>query len=476
MKISSLGFSKKTSKPSISPIPINDFLKPLVEGLKKNIEGIGKITPPKTGFRALIQSNAPRQDDPYESGWTFLINEKDSAIGQEIIDVIQPLATYRKMDDVNSPLVFNNTPENFWVEWISKYALLKKGRQMQPPKYILIIGSPNEIPFEFQSMLSDVAFVGRLDFDDIKELETYTEKVKRMEKGNLVEKEVTFFATDHEINASGCYDPTHYNQSDIDTHLVPEINGLNFKPNKLLKNNATKKDLLDNLQKSKPCSVYASCWGVNASGETLDVQKQLTGSLCCQGDYSKGFDPNLVLTSQEIPDTPFLEGGLFFQQSSFSYGSPAISSLSHWVSDGENLGIPKQLAPTDFVAPLPKRLVYHKHGPLAFVGHLDELLAYGYAQEETPGAERRERIEPTRAALNDILKGRPIGYALNQMTMRRSVLNTQISNNINKVITAFLKASTDAARLKVALPMSNLFLMRNEVKNYMIFGDPAVRL
>jgi hypothetical protein len=477
MKISSLGLSKKTSKQSIAPIPVNDFLKPLIEGLKKNIIDVGKITEPRAGFRALAQKVAPRLDDPYESGWTFLINDKNSTRGKEIINAIEPLAAYRAMDDASSPLVLNDIPEEFWVEWITKYTLLKKGKQRQPPKYILIIGDPNEIPFEFQSMLSDVAFVGRLDFDDIEELKTYSEKVKKMEEQDkLVEKEVTFFATDHEINSSGCYDPTHYNQSDIDTYLVPEISGLEFKPNKLLKNNATKKDLLDNLQKSRPCIAYASCWGVNASDEALNVQKQVTGALCCQGDYSKGFNPDLVLTAGEIPEDPFLEGGLFFQQSSFSYGSPAISSLSHWVSDGESLGIKKQLAPTDFVAPLPKRLVYHKRGPLAFIGHLDELLAYGYAKNETPGAERRERIEPIRAVLNDILNGRPIGYALNQMTMRRSVLNTSIANNINKTITAFLNADTDEARLRVALPMANLFLMRNEVKNYMIFGDPAVRL
>ena len=483
MKVAASGISHKTKKSSFKPIIVDDFRKKILEGLKKNSAEIKPEDVDRgVAFRALEPVDAANPAKPEEAGWTFLINKKDS-LGEQIIEAIHPLARYRGMDGVDSPLIFNDTPEEFWGKWIDKYLLLRKGEHKQPPKYVLIIGGPNSIPIEFQSRLSNEAFVGRIDFDDVKQVKAYAEKVKGIEESDkaFVNKEVAFFATDHGISNSGvCYYPTHFSRFDVEKELVPNVDRLNkgFKPNPLIEADATKQNLRKSIQDSKPCLVYASSWGMFAPGESMDLQKKITGAICCQGDPEKVSYKDLLLTADDISsDAPFLEGGVFFQHSSFSYGAPAVSDLNQWISEAEKWEIPKQIAPTDFVAALPKKLVFHPKGPLAFIGHFDEVLSYTYALGEDSHEEARpERLQPISKTIEHLLLGRPVGFALGDMNQRYHGLSIELADlsaKLNKKNKSGAEKEKEPDQLK---RLSDLFLQWYEAKNYMIFGDPAVRL
>ena len=83
------------------------------------------------------------------------------------------------MDFKAEPLDDNGEGPEEWADWqTDNYSDLIDKK----PFYILILGGPKEVPFHFQSMLSTMAAVGRLDFDSMDDLSTYVEKIIRLEK------------------------------------------------------------------------------------------------------------------------------------------------------------------------------------------------------------------------------------------------------------------------------------------------------
>ncbi|HUT05325.1 MAG TPA: hypothetical protein VMW74_01365 [Nitrosopumilaceae archaeon] len=482
MKVSPHGFGFTTKESSFRPIIYDEFRRKIIMGIRENQAQLH-------GLQIQAKAAPPRKTTsdisiPEEAGWTFLINS-NHPLRNQIIDAIQPLAIHREMDRSRVPLLYDGQPEQFWTSWINDYRMLSRGSFREPPKYILIIGDPQSIPFGLQAKLSIVAFVGRLDFDDVNEIRTYAEKVIRIENSDtgFVNRETTFFTTDQGINSSGCYDPTHFNRFDVEKELIPNVDGLasklelpnNFSANKLSESDATKNELQHSIKDSTPGLVLTSSWGMCAPGENMALQKEFGGAICCQGNPDKIPYKDLLFTAADVLPEPFLEGGVFIQQSSFSYGTPSSSELHNWISRDDNWQMPRQIAPTTFVSSLPKKLIFHPKGPLAFIGHLDEMLSYTIAEDEDFQMEDREkRMKSLSFVIENILRGTPIGYALKNMKEEYSLLNDAIVD-VSGYLVNELNQGKDIEESKQK-QFSDLMLQRHKTKNFMIFGDPAVRI
>ena len=479
MKISAHGFGYTTKESSFRPIIYDEFRKKIIKGIKENqTRGAptGKSSPP----RKLTSDPAI----PEEAGWTFLINS-NHPLRNQIIDAIQPLAIHREMDRTRIPLLYDGQPEQFWTSWINEYRMLSRGQFREPPKYILIIGDPQSVPLGFQAKLSIVAFVGRLDFDDVNEIKAYAEKIIRIENSDagFVNRETTFLTTDHGVNSSGCYDPTHFSRFDIEKELIPNVDSLasklelqnKFSTNKLSESDATKNELQHSIKESTPGLVFTSSWGMCAPGENMALQKEFGGAICCHGNPDEVPYKDLLFTAEDVSTDPFLEGGVFFQESSFGYGTPSSSELHNWISQKDNWQMPKQIAPTTFVSALPKKLVFHRSGPIAFIGHLDEMLSYTIAEDEDFQKDDREkRMSSISFAIENILLGTPIGYSLKKMKEEYSLLNdsiVELGGGIVKDLNQGREIEDSQQK-----QFSDLMLQRHRTKNYMIFGDPAARI
>jgi len=478
LKVSGHGGKFKSKESSFSPIVLDEFRKKIIEGLKEkhtpktttDEKGKGMGGPPQVGFNPA---------DPEQAGWTFLVNNTDSVAASAIQNAIRPLAIHRGKFDFNRPLIFKNEAEENWLRLIGEYKIQTESQ------YILIIGDLQSIPLDFQNLLSTDAFVGRLDFDDVNEIKTYAEKIVRIETSGsgFVNKEATFFATDQGVNSSGCYDPTHFTRFDVEKELIPNVDALTlkntlpnkFSTNKLTETDATKENLKHSIKESTPGLVLTSSWGLCAPGEDLGLQKKIGGAICCQPEHGDVPFEKLLFTANDVLSEPFLEGGVFFQQSSFGFGTPSVSEIYKWIRTDDEWGLTKDIAPTSFVSALPKKLIFHPKGPLAFIGHFDEMLSYTIASEDDFQLEdRKTRMNSMSFAIENILLGAPVGYALKKIKADFNTINNRIAA-ISGPLVSDLRLGKEVEDSRIE-EFSDLMLKRHKTKNYMIFGDPAVRI
>jgi len=452
-----------------------------MESIKQNAEEINSLArSSKIALNIRVAGSKPsiNYNNPREAGWTYLVNENDPQ-RHDIIREISPLAEHRGMEHPEQPLIFSDETLFEWDSWLlSKYKSPEQPDR-QPPHYILVVGGPGQVPFEFQSHLDIAASVGRIAFDSIGDLKAYVQKVVRLEEAAeqhdsaAVERKAVFFATDHgyAIPRTREYpDPTMFSRRHLAQPLAEKVNELGFEITMLEGENATKAQLMASLSGAGPAVVFTASHGLAVNDiADLELQRALNGAIICQNAKGEsGLERAGLLSADDVPlDEPFLEGGVFFQFACFGYGTPAESDFAHWA------GGRKQNAQADFVAALPKKLLAHPRGPVAFIGHLDVAKLRGYTEVTDPDAEAHwsTRREPFDALINELLSSyRPAGRAMERMNKSYGERNDTIAR-----IQDLLERNklTDTTSFREELVDS--YILRNDAKNYMVFGDPAVR-
>jgi len=465
MQIMGLGIDYQTGELLVKPMDSTAFARKILESLNKNSKDftqLANVGSQTLTFRGEVERRPVDQGNPREAGWTYIVNENDPD-REEISKILRPLAEYRGMKDPESPMVFNGEAEEEWFDWLQDnyYSV----EHMERPYYIAIVGGPDKIPFKFQSLLDMATAVGRLDFNSLDDLKAYVEKVIRLEEmpEPVVDRKALVFAPDY-----GSQDPTHFSRLYMAEPLAEYIcDNCQLQTSTMSGDMATKSKLTSALLSEKPALVYTASHGMGAIGQPLDIQKRFNGAICCQ---RKEGDPlgKWLFTADDVPlDRPYLEGSVFFQFACFGYGTPAESDYSHWLDK------PELNCEQDFVAALPKKLLSHPRGPIAYVGHLDTAFLHGFDDPNNPYPAGRwhSRMSPFIKAVNGLLfDTQPIGLTMNEMNARYGIGNAQLSNFLDQVqrgkktFEAYINWLVDT------------FITRSDAQNYMIFGDPAVRL
>ena len=466
MQVTPFGINYSTRKILLDPIPdieLGQAILDAYEGNRVELEDLRKAQRGATE-RGEAKRIVVDPGDPRSAGWTILVNQKDPDRAA-LLDAIKTLARQRGW--AGAPLFYNGEKPYEWYDWVSNnYSPLDANR----PFYILILGGPKQVPFLFQAFLATVAAVGRLDLDSPADVRAYAEKIVRLENaGEPVNKrEAIFFATNHGKNAAGFFDPTYYSHHHLAAPLAQQVQDTHHVPVKtLFAQDATKANLAETLLKSKPALVFTASHGLGAPDETLKRQMLLNGAVCCQ-DAPSDDDAAWLFGAWDVPtQDAFLEGALFFQFACFGYGTPAQSDFAHWDARVGRAVNAKQ----DFVAALPKKLLAHPHGPLAFVGHLDIALLHGFEDPDNPGtaaAPWHVRVSPFTNAVRLLLQVNPVGYALRAMNERYNQLNQNLTTFFDKVQRKEIQADANLQKRLV-----DTFLSRSDAQNYMICGDPG---
>ena len=411
----------------------------------------------KLAFEGGMEVRSIDLENPREAGWTYIVNEKDPQ-KEEISKILQPLAKYRGMKDPESPLIFSGKTEIEWLGWLQKnyYSIENIDKR---PYYVAIVGEPVQIPFRFQSYLDMVAAVGRFDFDSLDGLKAYVDKVLRLEKApdSSVDRKALIFAPDYSIDdpSDPTYSSHHYMAEPLAKYISDECQ---FQTTTIMGEMATKTELTASLLKDKPAIVYTASHGMLAKGQPLEVQKKVNGAICCQPSHNE-LPEKWYFTGDDVPlDRPFLEGSVFFQFACFGYGTPANSDINCWYDQ------PGLISEQDFVAALPKKLLSHPRGPIAFLGHLDTALLVGFDvnDDHDPVGSMGKHMEPFISAVKNLLDTQPVGLAMRDMYARCILLNDELSNFYDDV------KSKETSVVSSADWLAETFVSRNDARNYMV--------
>lgn len=320
------------------------------------------------------------------------------------------------------------------------------------PRYILLVGSPEEIPFLFQYQLTLHHAVGRLTFDTPEEYAAYARSVVESETADPpVSRRLAFFAPTQD---SVTFTSTQHFVTPAATRLTqdrPE-----WAIDRVLGEDATRARLQDLLRASTPPAVLFFA-GHCANFPAGHVQQDRdTGALVCQDWPGRGpISPDHCLAATDLRGDERVRGAIVFLWSSFSAGSPRTEEFLRRRNVDETMKPEaKTLAPRAFVARLPMRLLAHPGGgALAVVGHVER-------HWFTPRLQNDTRTWGT--LLDRVLQGATIGAA-----MRR--ISTQYAE-----LSFMARAEEESGSDESAV--HSLQISAINARNYIILGDPAVRL
>src|SRR5262249_14749701 len=99
---------------------------------------------------------------------------------------------------------------------------------------------------------------------------------------------------------------------------------------------------------------------------------------------------------------------------------------------------------------------------LAVIGHVDR--ACGYSVEPPDVG---PQLVPFRSLIDRILRGVPVGHSTKNFSQKFATLSAVLADKMNRAQNDPRASDTDVARL---------WLERNDARNYIVLGDPAVRL
>jgi len=413
--------------------------------------------------RGLLKGNPC---DLGEAGWGVVYTQKDEKKVDAIREALKPLLDLRR--EQASRIAMNRyreyRGEQGFQEGDNKSLFLEHhgltAGEVNPdrmPYYLLVVGDPRDIPYEVQCMLDVERAVGRLWFDTIDEYDRYARRVVAAETAEVSRKRrAVFFAPRH------CGDEVAGLSVD---HLVRPIaaeareNCPGWQIAEILDGAATKEALARVLGEAEtPDFLFTSGHGmVFGSGNPRQLKNQ--GALVCRdwpGPSWKDPVPDGFYFSGD--DVRCVAGSLVaFFFACFSGGAPAVRSY--------DLDKPLSIAPYPFVAGLPSALLGRSDaGALAVIGHVD--LAFTYSFRTPTEGEPIERLEDFNLLIQQILQGAPVGAAMEIFGRRYAALAADLSEELLAV---------RRGKVPDEKTLFKLWLCQ-DARNYVVLGDPAVRL
>ncbi len=423
----------------------------------------------KTTYMGLPVGVEP--SDVTQAGWGIVFASGES---DEVQQALEPLIEHRRKQINNDAIVkvLEYKPGEKWEQWLGRHGVAPGSIQpAKIPFYLLLVGSPEKIPFEFGHLLDVEYSVGRLHFDTPEEYSNYVHSLVDYETSSLVpnRKEVVFFAPRHP------FDPA--TKMSADFLINPLVDGApaaentpaqrgvadawGFKARKLWGDAATKTALAEVIQQpdqTPPALLFTASHGI---GFPKGDNKQYThqGALVCQ-DW-KGFGsikPEQYFSADDVNTESRVQGMVIFHFACYGGGTPAQDLYIHKPGQA-----PPQIAERPFIANLPKKWLAHPGGgALGVIGHVER--AWGYSILAPYAGQQVQTFQNT---LGRILIGQPIGFALKDFNERYAALSTGLSSMLQQ---AGWGANIDPEAL------TTRWIERNDAEGYVLIGDPAAAI
>ena len=328
------------------------------------------------------------------------------------------------------------------------------------PYYLLIVGDPARIPFEFQHQLDVQYAVGRLHLHSPAAYARYAQAVLWAERQRRAAAQLVLFGPCNDgdpataLSARELIEPLH----------AALLARSDWRQELFLDEAATKERLCRLLGGKAPTLLFTATHGLQLPpGDPR--QRELQGALLCQdwpgpsGRHAP-LAPAHYFAAHDIPPDADLRGTLMFSFACFSAGTPYLDSFAGCRPQGA-----QALTPEPFVAALPRRLLEHPGGPaLAVIGHVDRAWGYSFAWPSAATGAHTAAFEDT---LRRLMSGDPLGYALEPLNQRYAELATALCDELTNRHNG---KQIDAAEL------ATLWTATHDARGYLLLGDPAACL
>ncbi len=335
------------------------------------------------------------------------------------------------------------------------------------PHYLLLVGDPSSIPFEFQCQLDIQHAVGRIHFDTVEEYAAYAGSVAWIEQLGVYDvpsRPVAFFAPCHAGN------PTTRLTSDV-LRAVHERIKVQLHDNyfeAVIGDEATRARILEyfveeaRFPRAPKLLVAAGHGRVLADGES--GQPALHGALFCQEWPGPGASPAAVLpehdfTAADIPEKADLRGTVALFWSSFSAGTPRLED-DRLITGAA----PRPIAPAPMVSALAKRLLGRRDaGASALIGMVQRAASLSLPGNDSVVKSFQKVLE---SAATRLLRGYPVGAALHFFNQYYVELAADLLE---------LRAADDPSP-EHARHLAEIAAAARDARSFVVIGDPAARI
>jgi hypothetical protein len=355
----------------------------------------------------------------------------------------------------------------------------------QMPYYLLLVGSPEEIPYSFQYQLDVQYAVGRIHFDSLEAYAAYARSVVTAEAANPRPARVGFFGVANPDDAA-----TRLSADLLVAPLAAAVAEWQARPSfgrtpwqiqTTRPGEATKGRLSELLGGPEtPALLFTASHGLGfPSGDSR--QEAFQGALVCQdwpGPHAwprgESIPREHYFAAEDVSDDARLLGMVAFHFACYGVGTPRLDDYPQIVNGrlsaqnalGTRLAQP--IAPRPFVARLPQRLLGHpRGGALAVVGHVERALGSSFVWR-TEGGAPRSNLAVFEGGLSRLLRGYRVGAAIETFNERYAEVSAALSDEIREI--------EQFGKIGDPVELARMWTASADARGYAIFGDPAVRL
>lgn len=398
-------------------------------------------------------------EDISQSAWGLVVpHDMDEAV----LEALEPLISIRREQAGDLYKKLTVEPGDSKTDFLGRYGMgPSQADPRNVPYYLLIVGSPEQIPFSFQYQLDVSYAVGRLDFATPDEYASYAQAAVAAESAAPpppAERRVHLFGVRNPGDT-----PTALSSSRLVQPLADDLRGQKrWQVTDDIGAPATKQRLYDLVMgPDAPGVLFTASHGVCTSG---DQQREVQGALLCQdwpGPLKRAgrIGGEQYLAGWDIPAGQPVKPRVIFAFACYGGGTPRITDFA------DTSAAPRPaLAERDFVARLPQRLLGNPAGgALAFIGHVDRAWSCSFLWQGT-----HAQITAFSSTLRALLDGRRLGNAMEAMNSRYAEVSTVLTSSIDEY--------RKYGRVIDDRELAGLWTANNDARSYIVLGDPAVRL
>jgi len=411
-----------------------------------------------------------------QAGWGVIFAYEDAQVPPQVPDIknaLKPLLDLRQSQAGEYFKIYKGGDGYRPNETASKFLGRYGARASDPvdpekvPYYLLIVGSPEEIPFHFQYQLDVQYAVGRIDFgDDLAAYANYARSVVAVEtRGITLAPRVTLFGVSNpddratELSANHLVQPLYKH---LKKHHAPQ-----WQVETILRGEATKTRLLCLMGgEETPAFLFTASHGIEfPEDDPKERQVRHQGALLCQewdgpNKWRGEIPEEFYLAGHHLPKDANMLGLIAFFFACYSAGTPRYDEYSKQAFRERRETITEH----PFTAALPKAMLsLPKGGALAVVGHVERAWGSSYL-----GPRQSEQIAVFESAVERLLKGHPIGLAMEYFNVRYAALSTEL--------TAAFEAIESWGPTPSPHELAGMWTANNDARGYIVIGDPAVSL